>query len=497
MLAVAGGALIALVAGTGASGGESGRARVDAVFDNAAFVVPGQQVKIAGAEVGEVRDVRLAPGNRALIAMEVDRRFAPFRADADCTVQPQSLIGEKFVQCTPGTPRARPLPERGGVQTVPLRNTHSPVDLDLVLSISDLPTRQRAALLLDALGAGVAGRSRELNAVLRRANPALQATDRALRVLDANRSDLRAVISESERVVGALARDRTNVGRFLDAGADVTTTIARRRDALERTIDELPDFLDEARPTFRTFTRLADVGTPAARELRAAARPAEQLLREIPRFSADARPALASLSTTSRRSTPEVRAARPLVAQLRTFAREARPAGARVAELFTSMRDRGVVEGLQSFVYYTAAALARFDRTSHILPAFLLPETQCITYARQPVAGCSARLASAGASRAGRSRPASRGERGRPARRRSGRRERSREAASEPHARADAPGPGGAEPAAERPVLPVLPDLPRPAAPAPVPPRPAPEPRAPEPPAGGSPAEELLDFLLG
>lgn len=399
-IALAGTAALALVAATGAGGEASDRARIDAIFDNAAFLVPGQQLKIAGAEVGEVLDVRLTPDHRALIEMEVDRQFAPFRADSDCTIQPQSLIGEKFIQCAPGSPRARPLPVRDGVQTVPVGNTHAPVDLDLVLATFDLPTRQRAALLIDALGAGLAGRASELNAVLRRASPALQATDRTLAVLDANRRDLRAVIGEAERVVGALSRDGEDVGRFLDRSAEVTTTIAGRGDALETTINGLPRFLDEVRPTFRMFERLAAVGTPAARELRAAARPARELLGEIPAFSADARPALRALARAARRSVGDVRASRPLVGQLRTFAAEAQPAGVGIAELFTDMRERGVVEGLQTFVYYTAAALARFDGTSHILPAFLLPESQCVLYARQPVRGCSAHFASSATAQA-------------------------------------------------------------------------------------------------
>lgn len=454
----------ALAAG---AGGGSGRARVDAVFDNAAFVIPGQQVKIAGAEVGAVRAVRLTRGNKALVEMEIDRQFAPFRADADCTIQPQSLIGEKFVQCTPGTPRARPLPEREGVQTVPVRNTHAPVDLDLVLSTFDLSTRQRAAVIVDALGAGLAGRARELDAVLRRANPALQATDRALAVLDANRRDLRAVIAEAERIVGALARDRRNVGRFLDRGAEVTTTIAAKRDQLERTVDGLPGLLDSARPAFLTFERLARVGAPAALELRAAARPTGRLLRELPPFSADARPALSSLASAARRSTPDVRAARPLVAQLRTFAADARPAAGRAAELFSSMRERGAVEGLQSFVYWAAAALSRFDRTSHILPAFLLPESQCNTYTRQPVEGCSARWGATSATRRARSRE----------RARRSARTRREQAPREPAPRSAAPAPAqGAELAA--------PSRPEPSRPA----------GAAEPP---PPAETLLDFLLG
>jgi len=118
-LVVAVGAAALVSAGAGGSGGGY---RVDAIFDNASQLIPGQDVKIAGARVGSVRDVVLTPDRRARIVMDVDPRFAPFRSDADCTIQPQSIIGEKFVQCSPGTPRGWPLRGDGdAAPTVPAR----------------------------------------------------------------------------------------------------------------------------------------------------------------------------------------------------------------------------------------------------------------------------------------------------------------------------------------------------------------------------------------
>ena len=45
-----------LVVGTGA-GGDEGTYKVRAIFDNGAFLVPGEEVRIAGANVGVVEDV--------------------------------------------------------------------------------------------------------------------------------------------------------------------------------------------------------------------------------------------------------------------------------------------------------------------------------------------------------------------------------------------------------------------------------------------------------
>src|SRR4051794_25302895 len=77
------------------AGGAPPTYRVDAIFDNAASLVPGNVVKIAGAAVGQVTDIRLTPDRRARVQMEIQEGFAPFRADARCVIAPESLfIGE-------------------------------------------------------------------------------------------------------------------------------------------------------------------------------------------------------------------------------------------------------------------------------------------------------------------------------------------------------------------------------------------------------------------
>ena len=117
------------------AGGTEPTYRVDAVFDSTANLIPGQDVKIAGARVGQVSDIELTKERKARVEMEIEEGFAPFRADAECTIRPQSLIGEKFVQCHPGTPDSPPLENGdGGAPTVPLEQTHAPVDLDLVFA---------------------------------------------------------------------------------------------------------------------------------------------------------------------------------------------------------------------------------------------------------------------------------------------------------------------------------------------------------------------------
>jgi virulence factor Mce-like protein len=391
-------AVIAVAGGCGS--GSSGTYRVDAIFDSAGFLTPGVDVRVGGADVGRVKDLKLTRDHKARIEMEVDRKFAPFRANADCTIQSQSLISEKFVDCAPGTPDAPALRAAPGATPVlPVANTHSPVDIDLVLNIFNRPVRERLALLLDGLGSGLASRGDDLNATILRAAPALQETRRVLSVLDADRTQLRSLISNSDTVLRSLGSGRARVAAFVRNAGGVAATSGARRAHLAEAVRRLPKLLAEARPSLAQLGSFAKVGTPFAERLRASAPGVQQLVSQLGPFSTRVTPTVTRLGTTARRTTPALTDIAPQIRRLRRFASAARPAATLLAALLTSARDSGVPEGLGNLGYYGATALARFDKYSHILPAYIL-STACAVYARTPTPGCDAHYKASASQRA-------------------------------------------------------------------------------------------------
>jgi ABC-type transporter Mla subunit MlaD len=391
---------VALVAAIGAAsaavtlgaGGAESRYRVDAVFDSTANLIPGQDVKIAGARVGQVRDIHLTADRKARVEMDVEEGFAPFRADAECTIRPQSLIGEKFVQCHPGTATSPPLADGDdGAPTVPLAQTHSPVDLDLVFAALRRPYSQRLAILVGELGTGLAGRGEDLNAAIRRANPALQEANDVLRILDRDRAALGRLVEQSDRVIAELARRRGRVTSFIGRADRVARAVAGRRDELGLAIERLPPLLDELEPTADRLAAFAADAAPTLRDLRAAAPGAEALLADFEPVADAARPALERLAEMSAVGRRAVRAARPVARRLRPVAAILPPITRLGARLSESLRENRAVEGLQLFVFYATGATARFDRFSHILPSYQIA-SDCQQYARTPVPGCSARF---------------------------------------------------------------------------------------------------------
>ncbi|HWH44713.1 MAG TPA: MlaD family protein [Thermoleophilaceae bacterium] len=437
-------------------------ARVDAIFDNTASLIPGQDVKIAGARVGSVSGIHLTPDRRARVEMEVETGFAPFRADATCAIRPASLIGEKFIQCDPGSPDAGALPAGpSGAPTVPLERTRSPVDLDLVFAALRRPYSERISIIVSELGAGLAGRPGDLNAAIRRANPALAEANEVLRILDRDRATLARLVASSDLVLSRLAAKDTEAGELIDSAATASRAIADRRDDLDEAIRRLPPLLDELEPSAAALSRLARDGAPVARDLRASAPFARALFADLDPLSDAATPALVELGRASRTGRRAVRAARPVADALAPVAALLPPLARTATEVVTSLRESGGVEGLQLFVYYGALATSRFDRLSHILPSYQVA-SQCQQYATTPVEHCSAHFG-------GGPGPASRPrERERAAPRRTDRPRRPAAPAPPPERRAEEP------PAREprRPRLPLLPEA-------------------------TEPVQQLLDYLLG
>ena len=146
-----------------AAGGDDGY-RVRAIFDNAASAVPGGEVRIAGAKVGRVESMDVTSDKRAALVLQIDDdRFTPFRADARCSIRPQSLISEKFVECEPGT-AGHPRLERVD-RVSPHRRSRADRDDPVAVGPADRqPARERRiaqALLVDAARGHLAEAGRE------------------------------------------------------------------------------------------------------------------------------------------------------------------------------------------------------------------------------------------------------------------------------------------------------------------------------------------------
>jgi ABC-type transporter Mla subunit MlaD len=371
--------------GVGAGDDSGGDYKVRAIFDSAAFAIPGEDVMIAGAKVGSVAELDVTPDKRAAVVLKIDEAgFQDFRRDAECQIRLQSVIGEKLVECLPTQPRPEgdpaPPPLRkvpdgqdgAGQYLLPVSNTVTPVGEDLIRSVMRRPYRERFAIILNELGAGLAGRGKDLRTVIRKANPALRELDKVLAILARQNKLLAAGSSAGDRVLGEWAKERKAVANAIVKGNIAAQATAEKRDALERNFELFPKFIEELTPTMQALYRMTSEMTPVASDLNATGTDLSRTLRALPDFSRKGIPAFTSLGQTADVGTQALQVAEPTIALLGDFTDDAVSLSTNLAKLLTNLRDEDGIKNLMDLIYNVTLSTNGYDELGHYLRTTLL-----------------------------------------------------------------------------------------------------------------------------
>lgn len=378
-------AVALFVVGTGASDDEGGAYKVRAIFDNAFTVIPGLDVKVAGVRVGQVESLDVTEDQKAAVVLRIDNKdFQDFRTDALCTIRPQGLIGEKFIECDPSLPRREgtpPPPELpvipegepgAGQRLLPVERTAKPVDIDLINDTLRLPYRERLSLIINELGTAVAGRGEELRGAIKRLNPGLQETDKVLAILAEQNRTLADLAVQSDEALAPLARERAQVQGFIE-GADTTLQAqAQASDALEESLAKLPTFLRELQPTMRQLESLSDEAIPVISDLRAVAPQLSRFVEGLGPFATAAIPATTSLGETADVGGKALIESKGTIDDLATLAENAEPAASNLKALTESLESTGSFERILSLIFYAATSQNGFDELGYYARARVL-----------------------------------------------------------------------------------------------------------------------------
>ncbi len=399
-------ALVLVVALAISAGGSNGGYTVRGIFDEAGNLIAGENVKIDGVKVGNVESVTPTPQAKAAVVMRIEAPgFQDFRADATCTIRPQALIGEKYVDCLPTQPRVdgAPLPpplsripsghEGAGDYLLPVQNTHSPVDVDLLGDIQRLPERQRFTLILNELGAGLAGRGSDLSAVIKRANPALQELDKVFAILAGENKVLGKLAVDSDRALAPFARVRGRVADFIVQSNKVAQAGAATRGALARNLELFPPLLEQLGPTLERVQRFAEQTTPTFTDLKVAAPGLDKTFTSLPAFAKGNERFFTSLGQTAKVNGPALAATAPLLKRLQALGNGALPFTSNFSQLFTSLRDTGGLERIMDFIFLGTSTANGYDSLGHFLRAEGVGNV-CLAYtvATTGVTGCHRKL---------------------------------------------------------------------------------------------------------
>jgi ABC-type transporter Mla subunit MlaD len=349
---VAVGAFLALTLGSSSTGSGS---TYKIELQDAFGLVNGGDFKVAGVRAGKIQSIELCKYDSgahcqnnldAVVTVSVNRKgFGQFRSDAFCQSRPQSLIGEYFLDCDPGS-SGRVLKACPSSQcTIPVDHTQATIPADLVQNIMQLPYRQRFSLIINELGAAVAARSMDIQSALRRADPALAETDNLLALLANDATTIRNLNVAANTVITALANNNKDVQRFIVEANKASQASASPQanpascgysaaaHCIEATWQKLPGFLEQLRPALAKLGAASDAQDVVFSNLNAAASNLHRFFTDLVPFSNASRVSIAcgengqaacpqggaSLGSLSATGISAVRAANPTVADLRRF----------------------------------------------------------------------------------------------------------------------------------------------------------------------------------
>lgn len=380
-----------------ASGGDDngGKYRVRVIFDSAAFVIPGSNVKVAGVVVGTVGDVELTDKNQAAVTIEItDPGYQDFRTDATCRVGLQSLIGEQFIECKPTQPRedgAEPAPLLSKIQDgpgkgdylLPVERTSVPVGPDLLGNIMRVPEQDRFRLILNEFGAAAAGNGQALREAIHRANPTLKYANDFVEILAQQNKLIDRLTVQSDEILEPMAQKRKDLAGFIRTAGETAAATAEEGDALEANFQKLPAFLRELKPATERISALADQVGPSVANLSAQAPALNQAITGLGPFIKASGPAVKTLGDAAERGQQTFPRIAPLVDRLGQLANNLEPVTRNLSDLGVSFDQTGGIENLVRLVYYYTGAMNGKDGTSHYLRSRGIA-TQCVERNKDP-----------------------------------------------------------------------------------------------------------------
>jgi phospholipid/cholesterol/gamma-HCH transport system substrate-binding protein len=260
--------------------------RFEASFDEAALLVEQADVRMAGLDVGKVVARELdREGGRTIATIELDSKFAPIPRDTRVLLRTKALLGETYVEMTPGSGAGPDLPDG---ERLPRAAEQEAVQIDEIVSTFDKPTRRAFQGWVRELARAIElGRGEDLNDALGNLPGFVASGEDVLSVLDEREPALRALVRNSGRALAAVNERRGQFRELIGNANDFFGALASRNESLAEAIFILPVFLDESRATLDRLREFSVDTRPLVRDLQPVADDLHPTLRDVGRLAPD------------------------------------------------------------------------------------------------------------------------------------------------------------------------------------------------------------------
>jgi len=275
---------------------------VTAEFENAAQLVKGNLVEVAGVKAGTIKNISLGPHGSAEVKMEIDGDYAPLHEGTIATIRSQSLSGiaNRFIQLQmpSANQRGAAIPDGG---TLPISNTVSEVDLDQFFNTLDTKTVNHFKQVIQGFATANENIGKPTNTGFHYLNPFLSTSREVFDELTLDERRFERLIIDTSSLSGALAQRAPDLTQFVSNTNRMMNAIGSENQNLADAIGELPNFMRNFNTTGVNLRATLDDLDPLVSASKPVARKLQPFTHQLRGFATDAVPAINDLEHIVRR----------------------------------------------------------------------------------------------------------------------------------------------------------------------------------------------------
>jgi ABC-type transporter Mla subunit MlaD len=218
-------------------------------FPTASGLVAGSDVLEAGSKVGVIDTIAPLAGDRASVTVAIEDDHWPLHDGLQAAIRPKSLLGEKYVDLHDG-------PAKNAVydvkKTLDAPGDSVPVELDQFINSLDSDTRSALRVLLNDLGAGLAGRGLDLNQAIQTGRDDLAHLAVTGQTLNNRDPDLDRILVGLDGLFQKLTQDDQlrQMSQLIDNGKATLDAVKAEQAAFSRSFMDAERALAEANVSF-------------------------------------------------------------------------------------------------------------------------------------------------------------------------------------------------------------------------------------------------------
>jgi phospholipid/cholesterol/gamma-HCH transport system substrate-binding protein len=234
-------------------------------FTEASQLAEQSDVRISGVDVGKVESIELGPGGKEAVALlNIDDKYAPLPRSTRAMLRTKTLLGETYVELTPGSKEEPPLPDDG---ILPSAQVAESVQLDEIFQAFDPKTRRAFQTWMQDAAVAIEGQGQNLSYAIGNFEPTFTEFENLFRTLNSQKVAVSKLFSNGAKTFEALRGREGELADLIRSSNELFKTTADRNQDIEALFRAFPTFQDESRLTVARLQGFAVNADPLAKQL--------------------------------------------------------------------------------------------------------------------------------------------------------------------------------------------------------------------------------------